>query len=283
MNETPIWFDLPSNTTINQKGATTVNIRTIGHEQSSFTVILACMANGTKLPAVCIFKLKNVPKEKFPNSIYIRANKKGWVNEQEMLWWVENVWTSRNWFDNSRSMLVLDSFHGHIVDSVKNRLVEKNTNMAVIPGGCTSKLQSLDVAINKSFKSKVRDRYNNWMISNIHAFTSTGKIKRPSYSTAMTWVKESWDKISEDLIQKSFKSCEISTNLDGSEDDCIEYAEEVDYENKWDIEVDQKEDQEEDNDEGEREGEDGGNYDYQDSDNEEICHRLKELNKIYKK
>ncbi|GBC04795.1 hypothetical protein RclHR1_05880008 [Rhizophagus clarus] len=263
MDETPMWFDLPSNMTINQKGAKTVNIRTTGHEQSLFTVILACMADGMKLPAVCIFKLKNVLKEKFPNGIYIRANEKGWVNEQEMLWWVENVWTSRNRFGNPRSILVLDSFRGHIVDSVKNRLVEKNTNMAVIPGGCTSKLQPLDVAINKSFKSKVRDWYNNWMISNIHAFTSAGKIKRPSYSTAATWVKESWDEINEDLIQRSFKSCGISTNLDGSEDDCIgdhvslldrdnemiensddstdenyeEYAEEVDYENKWDIKL----------------------------------------------
>ncbi|GBC01371.1 hypothetical protein RclHR1_41660001 [Rhizophagus clarus] len=145
-----MWFDLPSNTTINQKGAKTVNICITGHKQSSFTVILACMADGTKLPAVCIFKLKNVLKEKFPNSIYIRANEKGWVNEQEILWWVENVWTSRNRFGNPRSMLVLDSFRGHIVDSVKNRLVEKNTNMAVIPGGYTSKLQPLDVAINKS-------------------------------------------------------------------------------------------------------------------------------------
>jgi hypothetical protein len=155
MDETPLWFDLPINTTINQKGAKTVSIRTTGHERSSFTVILACMADGTKLPAVCIFKLKNIPKENFPRGIYIRVNEKGWVNEQEMLWWIENVWTSRNRFGNPRSMLVYDSFRGHLVNSVKNRLVEKNTNIAVIPGGCTSKLQPLDVAINKSFKSKV--------------------------------------------------------------------------------------------------------------------------------
>ncbi|GES86898.1 pogo transposable element with KRAB domain [Rhizophagus clarus] len=32
MDETPMWFDLPSNTTINQKGAKTVNICTTGHE-----------------------------------------------------------------------------------------------------------------------------------------------------------------------------------------------------------------------------------------------------------
>ena len=53
-------------------------------------------------------------------------------------------------------MLILDSFREHTVNSVKNRLVEKNTNIAVIPDGCTSKLQSLDNAINKSFKSKVK-------------------------------------------------------------------------------------------------------------------------------
>src|SRR6266542_3292707 len=65
MDETPMWFDLLSNTTINQKGVKTVNIRTTGHERTSFTVVLGCMADGTKLPAVCIFKLKNIPKENF--------------------------------------------------------------------------------------------------------------------------------------------------------------------------------------------------------------------------
>ena len=59
------------------------------------------------------------------------------------------------------------------------------------------------------------------MISNIHTFTSAKKIKRPSYSTVATWVKESWDEVSEDLIRKSFKCCGISTNIDGSEDDCL--------------------------------------------------------------
>lgn len=155
MDETPMWFDLPSNTTIHKKGEKTISIRTTGYERTSFTVVLGCMADGTKLPPVCIFKLKNIPKEKFPIGIHIRANEKGWVNETETLWWIEKVWTSRNPFGNPRSLLILDSFRGHTVNSVKNRLEEKNTNIAIIPGGCTSKLQPLDVSINKSFKSKV--------------------------------------------------------------------------------------------------------------------------------
>ncbi len=51
--------------------------------------------------------------------------------------------------------MILDSFYDHTVNFIKNRLVEKNTNIAIIPDGYTSKLQLLDNAINKSFKFKV--------------------------------------------------------------------------------------------------------------------------------
>ena len=85
MDETPVTFDLPSNTTLDQRGTSTVTIRTTGHEKTYFTVVLSCLADGTKLPATCIFKLKNIPKEQFPQGINIRMNKKGWINENKML------------------------------------------------------------------------------------------------------------------------------------------------------------------------------------------------------
>ncbi|CAB4430268.1 unnamed protein product [Rhizophagus irregularis] len=106
-------------------------------------------SDGTKLPAVsavCIFKLKNISKETFPHGIYIRGNEKGWVNEQKMLWWVENVWTSRNCFGNPRSMCIR-FFSWAYSKFCQKSISEKNTNIAVIPGGCTSKLQPLDIAI----------------------------------------------------------------------------------------------------------------------------------------
>ena len=126
-----------------------------------FTVILGCMADGSKLLPVIIFKLKNKPREEFPNGVFIRTNEKGWVNEEEMIWWIENIWSKRSSDQllNPRSLLVLDSFHGHLVNSVKERLNEVHTNMAVIPGGLTSKLQPLDVTVNKSFKSNVSINY----------------------------------------------------------------------------------------------------------------------------
>src|SRR6266511_1107466 len=98
------------------------------------------------------------------------------------------------------------------------------------------------------------------MLSATHKFTPAGRIKRPSYSTVATWVKESWDEVDDDLIQRSFKCCGISTKTDGSEDHYIfdydklsdpinddddevievvndneEYAEENDYDNEWNV------------------------------------------------
>jgi hypothetical protein len=125
------------------------------------------------------------------------------------------------------------------------------------------------------------------MISNYHAFTPTGKIKRPSYSTVASWVKDSWEEVDVDLIKKSFKCCGVSTKLDGSEDDLlfeydkllgsvdddeevedpnnqdsdVEYPEEGNYKNDWNIdnkiddEFDDEFDDEDDNEDHDREEE----------------------------
>ncbi|CAG8462456.1 5311_t:CDS:2, partial [Paraglomus occultum] len=105
------------NLTIDECGARTVNIRTTGHERSHFTVVLACMADGTKLPPVIIFKLENVPRANFPADVFVRANSNGWMDETEMRWWIDCIWSKRCPFSNPRSLLVMDSFSAHITTS----------------------------------------------------------------------------------------------------------------------------------------------------------------------
>ena len=134
----------------------TVLILTTGHEHSNFTVTFTCLANDTKLPLIIIFKLVNVPSEQFPAGVHTRANKSGWMDEKEMIWWMENVWCQRaNLGSNSRSLLILDSFSAHKTDTIKHCFKERNTDIAIIPGGLTLRLQPLDVFLNKSFKAKI--------------------------------------------------------------------------------------------------------------------------------
>ncbi len=126
-----------------------------------FTVILGCMADSSKLLHVIIFKLKNKPREEFPNGVFIRINEKGWINEEKMIWWINNIWSKRSsdQLSNPKSLLILDSFREHLVNSVKERLNEIHTNMVVISRDLTSKMQPLDVAVNKSFKFNVSINY----------------------------------------------------------------------------------------------------------------------------
>ena len=66
MDKTPMWFDLPASKSYDFKGVKVVPAKTTGKEKLRYTVVLAAMANGAKLPRLIIFKgLKNVPKGSF--------------------------------------------------------------------------------------------------------------------------------------------------------------------------------------------------------------------------
>ena len=85
MDEVPLTFDIPVNRTVEKTGTSMVStICTTGNEKSSFTVVLGCQANGQKLPPMVIFKRKTLPKEKFPAGVIIKANPKGWMDEEKM-------------------------------------------------------------------------------------------------------------------------------------------------------------------------------------------------------
>ena len=68
MDETPMYFDMACNTSVDRRGKKTISIRTTGAEKRHLTVVLAATANGQMLPPMIIFKGKrmlknvNVPK-----------------------------------------------------------------------------------------------------------------------------------------------------------------------------------------------------------------------------
>jgi len=65
----------------------------------------------------------------------------------------------------------------------------------------------------------MRIQYNEWMTSEMHELTRTGKIRKPSYSTLAKWVKQAWDDVDVNLIIKSFRCCGISLDQSGKDDD----------------------------------------------------------------
>jgi len=86
MNETSVSFNLLSNITIDELRTRTVSICTTGHKRTNFIVVLTCMADGTKLLLLIIFKLKKIPKGNFLSGVIIHANLIEWINENEILY-----------------------------------------------------------------------------------------------------------------------------------------------------------------------------------------------------
>eukprot|EP00731_Ephydatia_muelleri_P001362 Em0001g1362a len=56
MDETAVWADMPGNSTIEVRGAHTVQIATTGHDKQRITICLAAFADGTKLKPFIVLK-----------------------------------------------------------------------------------------------------------------------------------------------------------------------------------------------------------------------------------
>jgi len=118
-----------------------------------------------------------------------------------------------------KSMLVWDMFHAHLLDSIKCELKRNGTYHCVIPGGCTSVLQPLDVCLKKLFKVHMRQKWNEWMVNGEKQLTKVGNLKRPELATVCQWIVDSWNEIVLDVVIRSFHKCKISNSMGGSEDE----------------------------------------------------------------
>ena len=137
------------------------------------------------------------------------------------------------WTKNNRSMIVLDSFRGHLTEMVKKAYRKANTLMAVIPGGCTSKVQPLDVSINKPIKTSMRASWTEYIQAESKLLVSKEitKLRPPTKQDIIDWLEKAVNNVGKrrELVAHSFKVIGISNQLNGSEDymirDCAKHRE----------------------------------------------------------
>lgn len=221
MDEIPLTFDIPMGRTVAEKGDKSVLLRTTGHEKSHFTVVLACCADGTKLPPMLIFKRKTLPKDSFPSGVLIQANEKGWMDESMMSIWLDRCFVKRpdGFFHVKKSLLVMDSMRAHITDSTLRKVKAVNCTPAVIPGGMTKILQPLDISVNRSFKAVLRRLWESWMTEGEHSFTATGRMRHATYGEVAKWVDEAWATVSVSTITAGFQKAGLVASAPASDCD----------------------------------------------------------------
>lgn len=220
MDETPVYLEMPGKATYNIRGQNEITVTSTGHEKEKITVTLGAYADGTKMsPLVHLTGVRPLPKDDIPSGIIVYmcgSGKKSWANEQSILFWLRKLWGRNN---ARRRFLVWDAFRGHLTDAVKEFVRQQcNTDMCVIPGGCTSRLQPADVSWNKPFKARMGELYDEWLFSGLVQKTPKGNRKAPPKPLLLQWIKTSWNSVTPETIRKSFKKCGITVAMDGSED-----------------------------------------------------------------
>ena len=116
------------------------------------------------------------------------------------------------------SLLTFDAFSAHKTDDVQSKLVESKSDILMIPLGCTSKCQPMDVCINKPFQVILRKCWVTYISKIIEQLSATTpddfKLPPPSRQDMVDWVEEAHRLISsdKDMEKRSFDVCGITTS-----------------------------------------------------------------------
>ena len=254
IDETPIYFEMMSDKTVNKKGAKVISVETKGNEKKLISCVLACSAGGTKLIPALIFKggrdgnletryrnLEVVKNKKIV--IYFQNN--AWCDEYIFKRWVKDVYLV--YIEEQikkKCILIMDRSPSHIYRS--KYLDKKGESYVFIPGGLTRYLQPLDIGVNKQFKEHLKNNYLSELAENIdennddkEGFGKYSNIfgdgKKPSQIdeqrlNIINWVIDVWwddEKIKISAILNSFSKAGINYPLDGSRDVDFVFPEEV--------------------------------------------------------
>lgn len=211
MDEIPCYVDMCSERTITFKGERSVGVMGTGHSKTRFTVVLCISMSGELLKTLVILKgLKKVPKVKVPNDLLLAVSPGGSMTERLMLFWVDRAFRARGPFSLSRpSLLLLDNFGSHKVESVKEALKQMRAKTELIPPGTTSYFQPLDVAVNAAFKIRLRQEWEKWFSEGEKEYTSKGYRKRPSWQQVVNFVTSATRSLNRESFTRAFQCCGI--------------------------------------------------------------------------
>jgi hypothetical protein len=98
-------------------------------------MILSWVADGKELSQVVIeFKRKTTPKISFPVGDFSHAHEKGWMNEEGIKLWLDNIWSRQlRGLQKQLSLFAWVMLKHVMTEDTEKHLAGNNPNMVVIP------------------------------------------------------------------------------------------------------------------------------------------------------
>jgi DDE superfamily endonuclease len=200
---------MEGNVTLNRKGERTISIdKSPSVERASLMIDVS--GSGYKFPPFLIFKGLNSENGRinrtficmirvqdenfFPDKIIQPINNKpegtlenyqlaasctvqknAYMDTDTILLWLERVYRPWTVTINGPNIIIMHTFAAHKTIVVVDYITDYQRHLIMIPGGYTSKLQVMDVGINKPLKESLWDAYDEWFM-NINIRTAKPKL-----------------------------------------------------------------------------------------------------------
>ncbi|NWT30534.1 POGZ protein, partial [Cardinalis cardinalis] len=136
-------------------------LQTVGNGEPWCELVLTLLADGGVLPALVISRGRPPCPTTLPKSILLESKESGCGDDEIMELWAARVWRKHTECRGgaSKGMLVLDCHRTHLSEEVLAVLSAAGALPAVIPAGCSSRTQPLDVCVKRSLKNFLHKKW----------------------------------------------------------------------------------------------------------------------------
>ncbi|NWW42074.1 POGZ protein, partial [Panurus biarmicus] len=136
-------------------------LQTVGNGEPWCELVLTVLADGSVLPALVVSRGHLPPPAVPPSSVLLESKENGCDDDEIMELWAARVWRKHTECRGgaSKGMLVLDCHRTHLSEEVLAVLSAAGTLPAVIPAGCSSRIQPLDVCVKSSLKNFLQKKW----------------------------------------------------------------------------------------------------------------------------
>ena len=107
------------------------------------------------------------------------------------------------------AILLWDDCSAHLTEDVRSFCEANNIHVVLVPRGCTSFGQPLDIGVNATFKANYRKLWKNWIKGVVRGRGVGGKILPPTREQVLEWVFVCNNMVSETAITRSFAKAGI--------------------------------------------------------------------------
>lgn len=208
MDETGCQFDMAPTRTLHMTGAKKVSIKAT-NSNNFCTVFLAVSLSGVKLRPLVVFKgvpggPTNLETRQYDSRNSYICQKNAFCDAIVMAYWVRECLVPHK-PTNVPGIIMLDNFSAHQVSSIRRQISDNSWLQLNLPPNMTSRVQILDVGINKSFKGRMKGHYNDFMALN---WNNNPKVTRRLMGT---WVADSWAAVPRSSIINTCRSIGFNT------------------------------------------------------------------------